>query len=126
MGLGYLGCAAEIAWKQGVDLYAVADRRLAAGFEYTAKYNLGHDVPFERFRSVEGRYDYKQISERGDFAPIFEIVYRHYHARCGLQMPYTAKVVQQQRPERASNVHTPWASLMFADLPSLPASEVAK
>ena len=43
MGLGYLGCAAEIGWKQGVDLYGALDNRLALGFEYTAKYNLGHD-----------------------------------------------------------------------------------
>jgi len=46
MGLGYLGCAAEIAWKQGLDLYAAADNRLLRGYEYTAKYNLGHDVPY--------------------------------------------------------------------------------
>ena len=58
MGLGYLGCAAEIAWKQGVDLYGAYDNRLALGFEYTAKYNLGHDVPYEPYRSHEGRYNY--------------------------------------------------------------------
>jgi len=58
MGLGYLGCAAEIAWKQGVDLYGAYNNRLAVGFEYTAKYNLGHDVPYEPYRSHEGRYNY--------------------------------------------------------------------
>ncbi len=61
MGLGYLGCAAEIAWEQGVDLYGALDNRLALGFEYTAKYNLGHEVPYEPYRSHEGRYYYPKI-----------------------------------------------------------------
>ena len=60
MGLGYLSCACEMAWKQGLDLYGAAENRLALGFEYTAKYNLGEDVPYEPFRSVEGRYSYKK------------------------------------------------------------------
>jgi hypothetical protein len=53
MGLGFLGTACEIAWKQGVDLYGAIDNRLALGFEYTAKYNLGYDVPYEPFKSFE-------------------------------------------------------------------------
>ena len=120
MGLGYLGCAAEIAWKQGVDLYGAADSRLALGYEYTAKYNLGQDVPFQPFRSVGGRYHYKQISGRGGFAPIYEIVYHHYHGRAGMEMPFTKQVIARIRPERASTVHTPWATLMFAQLPAFP------
>ncbi len=89
MGLGYLGCAAEIAWKQGVDLYGALDNRLAVGFEYTAKYNLGHDVPYEPYRSHEGRYHYPKISDksRGRFSSIYERVYHHYHDRIGLEMP---------------------------------------
>ena len=120
MGLGYLGCAAEIAWKQGVDLYSAADSRLALGYEYTAKYNLGQDVPFQPFRSVGGRYHYKKISGRGGFAPIYEIVYHHYHGRAGMEMPFTKQVIARIRPERASTVHTPWATLMFAQLPAFP------
>jgi hypothetical protein len=120
MGLGYLGCAAEIAWKQGVDLYSAADRRLALGYEYTAKYNLGHDVPFQPFRSVGGRYYHEKISARGGFAPIYEIVYHHYHGRAGREMPFTKQVIARMRPERVTTVHTPWATLMFAELPALP------
>lgn len=120
MGLGFLGCAAEIAWKQGVDLYAAAENRLALGYEYTAKYNLGHDVPFRPYRSVEGRYYHKEISRRGGFAPIYEIVYHHYHDRAGMEMPFTGQVIAKIRPERAGTVHAPWATLMFAQLPPLP------
>ena len=66
--------AAEIAWSQGVNLYSLADNRLLKGFEYTAKYNLGHDVPFVRYKHKTGKYDWETLSEqgRGRLRPIFE------------------------------------------------------
>lgn len=133
MGLGFLGCAAEMAWKQGVDLYSAADNRLALGFEYTAKYNLGYDVPYETYRSVEGRYTYRSISDdsRGRFAPIYERAVYHYHHRLGMEMPYCREVVERartgeegqgrrgrRRTRRSS--HVPWGNLMFAELPNKP------
>ena len=36
--------------------YGALDNRLLAGFEYTAKYNLGADVPYEAYKSFEGRF----------------------------------------------------------------------
>ena len=120
MGLGYLGCAAEIAWKQGVDLYGAYDNRLALGFEYTAKYNLGHDVPYEPYRSHEGRYHYPKISDnsRGRFSSIYERVYHHYHGRMGLEMPFTAQVIEKIRPERWRSSHASWGTLMHAGQPA--------
>ena len=91
-----------------------------SGYEYTAKYNLGHEVPFKPFRSVGGRYYHGKISRRGGFSPIYEIVYHHYHDRAGMEMPFTNQVIARMRPERVGTVHTPWATLMFADLPALP------
>jgi hypothetical protein len=119
MGLGYLGCACEIAWKQGVDLYSAFDNRLALGFEYTAKYNLGHDVPYEPYRSAAGKNYYPALSpkSRGRFSPIYEKVYHHYHDRKGLEMPYTKQVIDRIRPEGLSLVHASWGTLMFANLP---------
>ena len=120
MGLGYLGCAAEIAWKQGVDLYGAYNNRLALGFEYTAKYNLGHDVPYEPYRSHEGRYHYPEISDksRGRFSSIYERVYHHYHDRKGLKMPFTAQVIEKIRPERWRTSHASWGTLMHAGQPA--------
>jgi len=117
MGLGYLGCAAEIAWKQGVDLYGAFDNRLALGFEYTAKYNLGHEVPYEPYRSHEGRYHYKRISDdaRGRFSSIYERVFNHYHNRKDMEMPFTGQVVEKVRPERWSRAHASWGTLMHAE-----------
>lgn len=119
MGMGFLGCACEIAWKQGVDLYGAADNRLAVGFEYTAKYNLGEEVPYEPYKSFAGRYHYRTISpeSRGRFAPIYERIVHHYHDRMGLAMPFSRKVAQQRRPEVFSTTHIPWGTLMFCGLP---------
>lgn len=120
MGLGYLGCACEIAWKQGVDLYGTLDNRLARGFEYTAKYNLGHDVPYAPYRSVEGKNFYPELSPkaRGRFSPIYAKVYHHYHDRIGLDMPFTREAMTKSEMGRNGNAFVPWDGLMFTDLPA--------
>ena len=119
MGLGFLSCACEMAWKQGIDIYSAAENRLAIGFEYTAKYNLGEEVPYEPFRSVEGRYTYNKISERsrGRFRPIYERTCHHYHNRMGLEMPYCLKVAKAKRPEPFHKQHISWGTLMYYGLP---------
>jgi hypothetical protein len=120
MGIGFLGCAAEMAWKQGVDLYGARDNRLASGFEYTAKYNLGHDVRYEPYRSFEGKYFNPTISakSRGSLAPIYERIVYHYHGRKGLDMPFSREVVAKNQTEgRSDGAHVPWGALMFVELP---------
>lgn len=99
MGLGFLACTCEIAWNQGVDLYAAYDNRLLKGFEYTAKYNLGLDVPYEPYRSFEGRYHYKSISNnsRGRLQPIYEKVLNHYENRKGFEANFTRQVATKLR-----------------------------
>ncbi len=120
MGLGYLSCAAEIGWKQGLDLYGAHDNRLARGYEYTARFNLGHEVPYEPFMSIEQRYYYPEISSegRGDFAPIYERTLNHYRNRRDMEMPFTKEVVMENRPEGFSRAHVSWGTLMFANLPA--------
>ncbi|GHC52017.1 membrane protein [Roseibacillus persicicus] len=119
MGLGFLGVACEIAWKQGVDLYGFSNNRLATGFEYTAKYNLGEEVPFKRFRSYQGRYDYSEISDRGRgrFRPIYERIVHHYTKRRDLELPWSVKVAEQQRPEGAHEQHASWGTLTSFGVP---------
>ncbi|WP_182870932.1 alginate lyase family protein [Rhodopirellula sp. JC639] len=103
MGLDYLACTAEIAWNQGVDLYGALDNRLLKGFEYTAKYNLGFDVPYEPYRSFEGRYHYKSISNqsRGRLRPMYEKVLNHYEGRKGLEAPFTRQAAMRLRESSA-------------------------
>jgi hypothetical protein len=120
MGLEYLACACETAWNQGIDLYGALDNRLLLGFEYTAKYNLGFEVPYESYKSFEGRYHYKAISRdgRGRLRPMYEKVYNHYHNRKGLAAPFTKQAVDKLRPEGSRGVTFPWGTLMYADQPA--------
>ena len=125
MGLDYLANTCEIAWSQGVDLYSAFDNRLLKGFEYTAKYNLGFAVPYEPYRSYQGRYHYKSISDkaRGRLRPMYEKVLHHYQHRKGIETPFTEQAVmklredssQQSRRRRSSSAPD---TLMFAGQPA--------
>ena len=122
MGLGFLGAACEIGWKQGVDMYSAYDNRLALGFEYTAKYNLGFDVPFESYKTYDGRIVNNKISRRGrgSFYPMWEKVYHHYHDRMGMEMPYTKQVLDKVRPQKWYIKFPVGQSLMYQNLPVYP------
>jgi hypothetical protein len=120
LGLGYLSVVAEIGWNQGLDLYAAENNRILAGFEYTASYNLGNEVPFEETTDTTGKYHHTKISEegRGDFSrrPIYEMVYFHYKGRKGLACPFTEEVVLKMRPEGAGfkGDHFGFGTVLFA------------
>lgn len=117
MGLGYLSSACEIAWNQGRDLFAAYESRLAKGFEYTAKFMLGEDVPHVQYVTWFGREVYgPEISQqgRGRFSPIYIRTYRHYHDRMGMDMPYTRRVTEVYTPEGNSLGHMPWTTLMYS------------
>ena len=114
LGLGLLCGAAEVAWNQGVDLYGWGDNRILKGLEYTAKYGLGEDVPYQHYLDRTGKYGlggrnnpYDKISTagRGSFYPIFERTWNHYANRRGLPAPYTARVVEMRRPEGHNRDH---------------------
>jgi hypothetical protein len=124
MGLDYLANTCEIAWSQGIDLYSAFGDRLLKGFEYTAKYNLGFDVPYEPYRSFQGRYHYKSISDksRGRLRPMYEKVLNHYRNRKKIESPYTEQAVMKLREGFSSQRRRPRSSaapdtLMFAGQP---------
>jgi hypothetical protein len=104
LGIAFLAQAAEIGWNQGLDLYGAAGNRLLRGFEYTASYNLGNDVPFVPYTDITGKYSQTVISdlERGNFRPIYEMVYNHYQVRRGVDCPFTRQVAAMLRPEGAA------------------------
>lgn len=96
MGLGEFAGAAHVAYTQGVDLFAVADNRLAVGFEYTAKVMMG-EYPFS----------YGTISERAkNLRPnSYEFAYRYYTSK-GYEMPYTKRAADAIRDRSALSVLT--------------------
>ncbi len=119
LGLACLSVSCEIAWNQGTDLYGVDDNRLMKGFEYTARYNVGHnDLPYKVWKDVTGKYcNWQTISEdkRGQFRPVFEMPYNHYVNRKGLSMPNTAEVLEKIRPEGYYYEHFGFGTFLFSD-----------
>jgi hypothetical protein len=105
-GFGGLIQAAEIAWHQGVDLYAERGNRLLTGLEFHAKYILGAAVPPTlcggTLNSLEPM-------------PTWEIPYNHYHQRKKLDLPLTEKLVNMHSPEGAVQ-HMMWGTLTHHDV----------
>ena len=117
MGLSYLANACEMAWNQGRDLYSAYDNRLAKGFEYTCKFMSGEEVPYTKYTTFDGRKvfgDTISVGSRNTFLPIYEIAYRHYHDRKGMDMPYIRKSLSKTRNETVSGGFIPWGTVMFA------------
>ena len=95
LGLGEFAGAAKIAYTQGVDLFSIANNRLALGYEYTAGFLLGHKP-----------HCYGTISERAkSLRDDYEYVYRHYTAM-GLDMPFTKQAADSIRPKAHRSVLT--------------------
>lgn len=118
LGIAAMATICEMAWKQGDDLYSALDNRLLKGFEYTAKYNLGEDVPFRRWTDVTGKYsNWPMISQesRGQFKPVYDMAWNHYAVRMGLPMPYTERVLAIVRPEGYDRDQPAFGSLLFND-----------
>jgi hypothetical protein len=116
LGIGLAGTICEMAWNQGIDLYGYDDNRFLKGCEYVAEYNLGEDVPFTPFTWKygapgvwSGSKDITAVSPqaRGDVRPIWELVYNHYVARCGLPAPSTARFAAKVRVEGGGGDYGP-------------------
>jgi hypothetical protein len=121
LGIGHLSEMCEVAWSQGIDMYGFLNNRLLKGFEYTAKYNLGEDVPFDPFTDISGRFPATHISAsgRGSIRSIYEMVYNHYANRVKLpadQYKYTKMAADKLRPEKAGfNADNPgFGTLLFS------------
>jgi hypothetical protein len=118
LGLGLLAEMCEIAWHQGDDLYGEADNRLLKGFEYTARYNLGGEVPFVTFTDTTGKYTATKISSqgRGRLRPTYELVWNHYANRRGLDAPFTKRAAETMRPEGGGfgSDQTGFGTLLFS------------
>jgi hypothetical protein len=107
-----------------MDLYGADANRLLDGFEYTASYNLGNAVPFQPYTDTTGKYPQTTISplNRGQFRPIYEMVYNHFQNRRGTSCPYTQQVAARIRPEGAwpGADHPGFGTLLFTKPPGSP------
>lgn len=101
LGVAMLAECSEIAWHQGLNLFAYHGNRLYKGFEYIAKFNLGNEVPFTIWLDRTGKYLHKEIArqDRGNLRAIYEQVYNHYVNRMGIEAPFTKQAAEKVRPE---------------------------
>jgi hypothetical protein len=94
------GTFAKIAYDQGEDLFAYQDNKLLALAEYTAKYNLGEDVPWTNYTNCENSaMTAISSSGRGAQRPNWELFHNHYAKVKGLYAPYSQRFAELLRPE---------------------------
>lgn len=85
MGLYEFASAARVAFTQGVDLFSVADNRLALGLEYTARWVIGKDVFAYGEPSERERYKYR---------PCFDF-FLDYYTKKGFDLPNLRELVKR-------------------------------
>ncbi len=108
LGLGEFAGAAKVAYTQGVDLFSIANNRLALGYEYTAQFLMGKTP-----------HCYGTISERAkNLRDDYEYVYRHYTAM-GVDMPFTRQAADSIRPKASRSVLTAFRAPSGKHAPSL-------
>jgi hypothetical protein len=117
-GIAHLMEVAVMAYNQGVpQVMAYKDHRIVTGFEYTAKYNLGNDVPYHPFADYSGKTIYSagiSNKNRGHFSSIYEMA-NYYFARAGYAVPFTRQVCESPgyRPEGTSSDHPGLGTLLY-------------
>ncbi|MEI6891540.1 MAG: carbohydrate-binding protein [Pontiella sp.] len=99
--LKLMAWAAEVFWKQGVDVYSEYDNRLLAAAEYISRLNLLLDPPFIQAGTVYDIYPEIHTFEGPDFKGPFatyaieksmiNMLYSAYVVRAGMRSPYLEK-----------------------------------
>jgi hypothetical protein len=113
LGIGLLAAMCESAYNQGDDLYGAADNRLLRGFEYTAQYLLGYDVPFTTYTDSSRTFTVISPVNRDQRRPIYEMVWNHYMNRRGVPAPFTKQLADAIRPEGFHGDHPGFGTIFF-------------
>jgi hypothetical protein len=104
ISISHLAESAQIAYNQGIDLFAYQNNLVLSAFEYCASYNLGNTVPFTSFATCNHTYTSISSVDRCNTNPtrwlqMYELVYNHYKS-VGISAPYTQQVADMNRPEK--------------------------
>ncbi len=118
-GIAHLFENAMCAWNQGVDLVSYADYRIVTATEYTAKYNLGYDVPWSTdVPNPTGSIHYwpNEISSkgRGRWSPMYYMAAKLF-TLAEAPHPYTKEVIASPgyAPEPTNTSHPGMGTLCF-------------
>lgn len=131
-GVAHLVETAAVAYNQGINLFAYSNNRLLLGMEYLAKYNLGYEVPYHPFITIDGPLYPDGISSkvRGGYQPIYEMANNYFTAAGVTGSVYTQQVIQSSRyaPEKTHFDHPGFGTLIFTVVPlraSQPAPQIS-
>ena len=111
LGIALMGPIMESAWNQGDDLYGADNNAFLAGAEYVAKYNLGEDVPYEKYAwglGQRGDHQEQPIIAAGGRPAMrvgYELVVNHYVKRRGIAAPWSEAYAAKLRPEVGGGGH---------------------
>ncbi|CAK7229691.1 hypothetical protein SCUCBS95973_007312 [Sporothrix curviconia] len=105
------------------DWFAYLDNRLAAGYEYTAKFMLNQTVPYDDgfYRCdanlLGGPWTAPSPIDIWPARPVYELPYAIYYER-GVAMPYTKALIELYTPDGPSPVNSladgsAWQTLRF-------------
>lgn len=113
LGFDSLMNGAEIAWTQGVDLFASESKRIKDFLELHGHWATGSkSIPSN---VCDGSIDWKGTKENAQQA--FEIAYNHLHDRLGISLPETKQMIDNKRPNNASHWVSKWETLAYAHRP---------
>lgn len=87
--------AAEVAWHQGIDLYAEQRDRSVAAMELLARQLLE--------RSMLGCCGADRDATTGDLYDTFSVGYHHYHHRLGIDLPHTERLLREEIRRRGQS-----------------------
>jgi hypothetical protein len=99
--------AAEIAWDQGLDLYAEMRTRMTKALEFHANYDLGATAPSWLCGGTLHR----------GLGPTLEINYNHYAVRLGLALPKTKQEIETMLRPTGADHFLAWETLTHANNP---------
>ena len=87
--------AAEVAWQQGIDVYAEQRDRSVAAMELLARQLLE--------RSMLGCCGADRDATTGDLYDTFAVGYHHYHHRLGIDLPHTERLLREEIRRRGQS-----------------------
>ncbi len=91
----------QMAWNQGDDLFGYDNNRALRAFEYNAKYNLDHSVPwvYHRNTSLTGTESLSSAGRGIEQYYQYELIYNHYVNVKGMAAPWSKLAAEATRPE---------------------------
>ncbi len=109
---------AEVAWKQGIDLYSELDNRLLAVGEYYARNTLALDNPFVPFGTIDYNYYDNAEGPYGANRGALYLLQNAYKNRKNIQTPWIDRKMEEQGVDGGNFMYAKAADFTTATPPT--------